>query len=49
MFFLARLVFWRGYLKNPLTRAAGMAGTFLVNFAVHGAVVYYTVRTGLGL
>ena len=29
--------------------AAGMAATFLVNFVVHGAVVYYTVRTGLAL
>lgn len=49
VFFLARLVFWRGYLKNPLTRGAGMAGTFLVNYVVFGAVLYFTVRTVLAV
>jgi uncharacterized MAPEG superfamily protein len=49
VFVVARLAFWRGYLRDPMARSLGMAGTFVVNFAVFAAVIYFTVRTGLGL
>ena len=49
VFVVSRLVFWRGYLQDPLARALGMTGTFVVNIMVFAAVVYFTMRAGLGI
>lgn len=48
-FTVARILFWRGYLQDPLARATGMAATFVINLLVFAAVAYFTVRDGLGI
>jgi uncharacterized membrane protein YecN with MAPEG domain len=40
VFTVARLVFWGGYLMDPLLRAPGMAATFAVNVATFAAAVW---------
>jgi uncharacterized membrane protein YecN with MAPEG domain len=39
VFAVARLVFWGGYLMDPLLRAPGMAATFAVNVATFATAV----------
>jgi len=40
VFCLSRLIFWAGYLINPLHRATGMIMTLNVNFGMIGYVIY---------
>ncbi len=39
VFALMRLVFWGGYLLDPLLRAPGMAATFAINIATMIAAI----------
>jgi uncharacterized membrane protein YecN with MAPEG domain len=45
IFVLYRLLFWWGYMKSPLNRTVGMAGTFCPTILVYIYCLYCIVRT----
>ncbi|WAS95543.1 MAPEG family protein [Nannocystis punicea] len=49
VFILGRVVFWVGYLRDPLLRSPGMAIAFMINGVSLVYIVYRTLRSLVGV